>query len=134
MNDEFEKELNKIKLHSMQYSQNEQLKNEMAYKKMHPEAKLSFKELLSKCNFQNNKDELLGKAGRKPLIVPSKSRAYDFFTPKLSEHRYSLFRKYTQADTWEISTRKQTRFHTLTSNFSTRKELGTFKTEISGIY
>jgi hypothetical protein len=40
MNDEFEENLRKYDIHSIQFSQNEQIKNELAFKKLHPLVKM----------------------------------------------------------------------------------------------
>jgi len=80
-------------LHSIQFSQNEQLKNETAFKKLHPLVTVEYKEILQLPNFQQVADKILGNNSRRPLMPPSKNSSYCFYTPKVSSMRYPFHKR-----------------------------------------
>lgn len=139
MNDEFEESMKHFDIHSIQFSQNEQLKNEQAFKKLHPLVTLDYREILQQSNFQEVADRILGNSSRRPLIPQSKNSSYMFYTPKLSSTRYPFRRKPERLKT-EGKAASQSMNHrrmlTTTSGFTGNTRYQSMRTEqtLTGYY
>ena len=72
MHSQFSSIVSKLNLNKVSDNKLEEVKNEIAFKKLHPKSRFTYPEVVGSTNFIKVKDEVLGNLKRKPITIPSR--------------------------------------------------------------
>ena len=83
MTGQFNSIVRKLNINTVSDNKREEVKNELAFKKLHPKSKFTYTQVITSENFMKTKAKVFNQPTRKPLTIPSRKvmRFYNEIRP-----------------------------------------------------